>query len=188
MKPLLKTLNKEQIQNVYNEHMVKDFPKDELKPLAMIYKALDSGLYECLGLFNNNDIIGYTFLIRIDNAYLVDYLATFPEIRNKGIGANMLELLDTYLASADRIIGEVEDPAYTNDLNKKELQTRRIDFYKRNGCRDTGLRVKCFGVPFIVLEKGAKPSANADEVWTLYQKFYKTILSAQMYEKNIKRL
>ncbi len=34
----------------------------------------------------------------------------------------------------------------------KALQTRRIGFYKRNGCTDTGLRVKCFGVPFIILE------------------------------------
>ena len=34
-------LNKDQIASLYNEHMVHDFKKDELKPLKMILKALD---------------------------------------------------------------------------------------------------------------------------------------------------
>ena len=184
----LQKLSKEQIEKVYKERMVTDFPKDELKPLAMIFKAIDLDQYECLGLFDEDSIVGYTFFVKLDNSYLVDYLATYPDIRNKGVGATLLELLDKHLANADRIIGEVENPEYTDNPEQKELQARRIGFYKRNGCHDTGLRVECFGVPFIVLETGSKRCGNADEAWELYQSFYKMILPKDKFEKNIKRL
>ena len=82
----------------------------------------------------------------------------------------------------------MEDPTYTKDESQKQLQTRRLNFYLRNNCSDTGLRVECFGVNYIVLEAGNKLCQNQDEAWNLYEKFYKSFLPTDKFIKNIKRL
>ena len=184
----LQRLNEDQITELYKEHMVIDFPKAELKPLKMILKSLEEGFYDCFGLFEEDKMVGYTFMVKLDNSYLIDYIAIFPELRNKGIGANLITLIDDYLETADRIIGEVEDPVYTDDEAQKELQTRRLNFYLRNNCKDTNLRVECFGVHYIVLEAGKKHCKDKDEAWNLYKGFYKSFLSEDKFNKNIKRL
>ena len=86
-------LNKDQVSSVYNERMVHDFKKDELKPLKMILKALDDGIYECLGLSDGAGLLGYTFLVRRGKRYLVNYLAVYPEESDKGRGATIIKLL-----------------------------------------------------------------------------------------------
>ena len=184
----LHRLDENQITKLYQEHMVIDFPKDELKPLKMILQSVQDGFYDCLGLFEKEEMVGYTFMVKLENSYLIDYIAIFPEHRNKGVGANLLTLIDDYLGDADRIIGEVEDPAYTDDEKQKTLQTRRLGFYLRNNCYDTGLRVECFGVKFIILEAGKKKCRDKDEVWDLYSRFYKKFLTAERFEKNIWRI
>ncbi len=183
----LRLLVTNQVGKLYKEHMVFDFPKDELKPLAMILKAIDEDRYEPLGLFDGEGLIGYVFVVKLGNDYLVDYLATFPEYRNKGKGANLLGLLDEYLKDANSIIGEVEDPLYTLDEEVAALQERRINFYKRNGCKDTGVRVECFGVKYIVLETGKGKGHSTEEVWQLYESFYRSLLPEDKFIKNIKR-
>ncbi|SDI65065.1 hypothetical protein SAMN05421493_12138 [Pseudobutyrivibrio sp. 49] len=184
----LKQLNENEITKLYNEHMVIDFPKDELKPLNMILKSVDEGFYDCLVLYEKEEMVGYTFMVKLDNSYLIDYIAIFPEFRNKGIGANLLGIIDDYLETADRIFGEVEDPDYTDDEEQKKLQTRRLNFYLRNSCRDTGLRVNCFGVNYIILEAGKTQFKDKDEAWNLYERLYKSFLPEEKFKKNIRRI
>ena len=184
----LKKLSRDEVISLFNERLISDFAKDEIKPLNVIIKAIDDGIYECLGLFEGEAIVGYTFLVRIGMNYLIDYFAVYPTHRNAGIGSHMLSCLSDYLSRACLIIAEVEDPAYTEDEEAKALQKRRIEFYKRNGCRDTGLRVRCMGVPFIILETENSTSIGKDALWVTYQSFYKTVLPNEMFENNIKYL
>ena len=146
----LSVLNIAKIKEIYETRMVIDFPKAELKPMKYIIEAVNVGIYECLGLYENEYCIGYTFLVKQGNSYLIDYIAIYPDKRNKGAGSTLLRLLNEYLADADIVIVEVEDSKYANSDEEKDLQTRRLGFYLRNGCIDTGLRVRCFGVPFRV--------------------------------------
>ena len=138
----LKKLRSAEITTIYQERLVHDFIKDELKKLPVILKAVDDGIYECLGLFDDSEIIGYTFLVKQGMSFLVDYLAVCPKYRNKGLGSEIIGLLREYMSGAGLIILEVEDPTYTKERDLKELQTRRIGFYERNGCIDTGLSKK----------------------------------------------
>ncbi len=184
----LKRLNEKQISKLYKEHMINDFPKDELKPLNMILESVKNGFYDCLGLFENEKMVGYTFMVKLDNSYLIDYIAIFSELRNKGIGTSLLNIIDDYLETADRIVGEVEDPTNTEDMSQKELQNRRLNFYLRNNCRDTKLRVECFGVRYIILEAGNKHCRDKDEAWMLYEGFYKRFLTEEKFNRNIQRL
>lgn len=181
----LDRLTREQVEKVYQERMKEDFPPNELKPLAMINKAVEQGIYECFGLMDGEEIAGYVFLIKQGEDYLVDYLATYPERRNRGLGREMIRLLGEYLADAKSIIGEVENPEFAINEVDKELQTRRFGFYMRNGCRGTGVRVTCFGVPYIILEMGQGLVHTAEEIKTLYERHYKAILPKDLFEKNV---
>ena len=183
----LERLTKAQVEDIYKNKMTVDFPKPELKPLEVILKAIDEDIYEPLGLFDDSKNIGYTFLVKLGRDYLVDYLAVHSDSRNNGAGSRMVQLLADYLKDAGNVIGEVEDPDHATDAAAKDIQTRRLNFYFRNGCTDTGLRVKCFGVPFRILRVGQRQSEDHDELWTMYQEFYRRVLPKEMFEKNIVR-
>ena len=184
----LEQLNKKQVENIYNERMIIDFPKAELKPLNILYNAIDNGIYEPLGLFDDDNLIGYAFLVKNNHDYLVDYLAVSPNQRNLGSGSIMVRLLPDYLKDAETIIAEIENPVYAETEAAKLLQTRRFSFYTRNSCSDTGLRVKCFGVPFMILRWGKKENEDLDTLWNLYQSFYRLMLPQDMFKKNIMRM
>ena len=40
---MFKTLNTSEIEYIYNTFMVKDFPPDELKPLKLLLKMVETG-------------------------------------------------------------------------------------------------------------------------------------------------
>ncbi|WP_026492605.1 GNAT family N-acetyltransferase [Butyrivibrio sp. XPD2002] len=184
----IRQLQRGEITTIYQERLVHDFIKDELKKLSIILKAVDNGVYECLGLFDDSRIIGYAFLVKQGMSYLVDYLAVYPEYRNKGIGSEIIKMLRDYMAGAGLIILEVEDPVYSKDRDLKELQTRRIGFYERNGCTDTGLRARCFGVPFIILALENSSIRSKEKLWEIYRSFYGTVFSKDIVEKNVEYL
>ena len=181
-------LTKDRVTSVYEERMVHDFKKDELKPLKMILKAIDEGIYECLGLSDGERLLGYIFLVRQGKRYLVDYLAVYPKERNKGRGADILKLLRDHIHDAEMIIAEVEDPIYAESSEEKEIQERRVSFYFRNGCSDTGVRVRCFGVPFIIISIGGSSSLDRSAMWEAYQSFYRAVLPRRMFEANIESI
>ena len=66
----------------------------------------------------------------------------------------MVQLLADYLKDSENVIIEIEDPDQATDAASKDIQTRRMNFYFKNGCTDTGLRVKCLGVPFRIIRLG----------------------------------
>ena len=177
-------LSSEQVEKLFRERLVFDFPKDEVKPLDIILEAMDKGIYECLGLMDENDIIGYVFLVKKDKDYLIDYLAVYPDKRNSGIGSKMLKLLAEYYMDVDNIILEIEDPDRAENPEEKELQIRRRVFYLRNNCKDTGLRIDCFGVPFQILIVKGNRSEDLEYLKELYVSFYKMVLPENIFEKN----
>ena len=181
-------LNKNDVTALYHERMVNDFIENELKPLWVIHNAMDEGNYEPLGLSDGAELYGYTFLVRLGRNYLVDYLAIFRDVRNQGIGSEMLGLLGNYLADAEMIMLEVEDPAFAENEVLRNIQERRIKFYNRNGWSDTGLRVKYFNVPFIVLKQINCQGMDWNRLWEIYQAFYRSVLPKKMFDENIKYL
>ncbi len=183
----LKKLSKELIAEIYNTRMKIDFPPEELKPRFVILDGYDKGIYEGLGLYDGAEIVGYTYLVKQSTNYLVDYLAVFPDKRNTGIGSALIKLLSEYIGDNGRIVVEVEDPEYAQDAADRELRTRRLNFYLRNGCHDTGVRVKCFGVEFILLTMGT-PDSHKEKNWEVYSSLYKAILPPGMYDENIELL
>ncbi len=181
------TLTGEEITTIYHDHLTSDFARDETKPLGVILKAVEKGTYDCLGLLGEEGLAGYVFLVRRDRNYLVDYLAVFREDRNKGLGSELLRLLGDYLAEADSVILEVEDPDLEEEGPGRETMVRRIGFYRKNYWIDTGLRVRCFGVPFRILQPEEAPAVDREELWQIYRSLYATIVPKLMLPAVIQR-
>ena len=182
----LQELTEDQIKAVYEQRMREDFPSNELKPLDMIMNRREKGIYECLGLFNEGELAGYVYLVRLKEDYLIDYLAIDKKRRNAGYGGELIRLLSGYLVHVKSIIGEVEDPEYAQSEADRELRTRRQQFYFRNGFRDTGVKATCFGEPFMIIEMGEGLVHTEDEIISLYRSHYKAILPEHLYEKQIR--
>lgn len=174
-----------QVMQLY-PFMEKDFPADELKPLSRILSAMENGTYECLGMRSNGKLIGYAYFVRTGNQYLLDYLAVNDKNKNRGIGSQFLRMLVPHLSSADSIIGEVEDPAFAADKDEYLLQTRRLQFYMRNGFRPTGVQVYVFGVHYLLIEMEHGKAHTDQEIRELYRQHYLAMLPEEMYRENVR--
>ena len=86
----LRQLESEEITQVYEICMRKDFPESELKPLSAIRQMLEAGIYDCLGLFEDTRLMAYGFFVTDwqRGILLVDYLAVCEPWRGMGYGGN----------------------------------------------------------------------------------------------------
>ncbi len=177
-------LTAEEMASVYQEHVKRDFPPAELKPLSWLQRMLQEGCYAPYALFRDGKVISYAFYWTAGDAYvLLDYFAVIPEQRNKGTGGQLLrEMLSRFCVDGKGVFGEVEVPD-TGDEAVDTLRTRRLNFYLRNGMRRTGVCTKIFGVPYIVLAYG--PEISDAELMEVDRRIYRTAVSGAAYEKNI---
>lgn len=170
-----------QIEMLYHFRMKKDFPPDELKPLDAIRRLWTKQAYECFGLFNGNRILGYAFFLRSGGNFLFDYFAIAEERRDEGLGSLFIRQLSDFAKEADCIIVEVEDAAKARDEEAGRQRERRLQFYLRNGFRETQLTATVFGVDFTILEFPAGGEHTDEEVCRIYTELYRSSLPGQLF-------
>lgn len=148
----LTLLNKEQLTKLYNEELVFDFPKAELKPLRAMHRLMDMGQYDPLLVSENGEALGYAmvWLPRERNGALLEYLGVLRGKRNGGLGAQILTLLAERYS---QLFGEAEAPS-SDDPAENDLRRRRLGFYQRNGFRILDYECALFGVHFNCLYRG----------------------------------
>ena len=113
------------------------FSETEKIPIENIDRALSGDAF--LNRYVEGDeFIGFTMgYVCRDMMFLV-YFATKPELRGKGCGSAILNMLrEEFEGYRIFLVTEPLDPG-ARDI---DIRTRRQDFYRRNGCRDTGIRV-----------------------------------------------
>lgn len=182
---ILRQLNIEEMKYVYDTYMTEHFPDDELKPFQLIKSVYDQGCYDALGIIYNNKIIGYAYFVKIDNKYLFDYFGITDQYRNLGIGSYMLYKIRTFYKDAECIIGEVEDYNLA-DPEQRTIQERRYNFYLRNGCVDTGLKVLLFDVDYIIIILSSNREIPTDNIKNMYLNIYKHVLPDKLFSKKVK--
>lgn len=165
-----------QIELLYKKRLKKDFPRNELKPLASMRRSWKNGAYDCYGLFDGDEILGYAFFVRLKNDYLLDYFAIDGKCRDAGLGSIFLRRLSDCLAHANCIIVEVEDPEKAEDTETRALRERRLQFYMRNGCRKTDLTAVVFGADYRILAMPATASRTTEELRLIYTDLYRSVL------------
>ena len=169
-----------QIEEIYRQYMRRDFARNELRPLSSLRKSWDAGEYECYGLYDEGELHGYAFFVKLGYRYMLDYLAVVKEYRDSGFGSTFLR----ELPDMDCVIVEVEDPEKAKNEDDQLQRERRMQFYLRNGFRETGVKSCVFGVDYAILERGSK--SNEGQIREFYSTIYRKLLPAPFFQLNFK--
>lgn len=181
----IRALNKAEAKNVYEEHMLVDFPEGELKPFAAIGQMMDQGIYEPLAVYEGGRMAAYAWqtVLPERRGALIDYYAVMPDLRGGGIGTRILAALAGYYAGRkDTLIIECEHPSEAPD---QAIAKRRIGFYLRAGARATAMESRVFGVRYQIFALpcgGSEPDALINED---LKAIYQTMIPEPYYRGNV---
>lgn len=177
----LKLLSKEELVKLYNDEMVFDFPKSELKPVRAMLRLMDEGKYEPLLVIEDGKAVGYAmvWLPASRQGALLEYFGVLRGKRNGGLGTKILHILAERYG---QIFGEAEAPT-SADPEENELRQRRIAFYLRNGLRVLDYECALFGVHFNCLYLG--PEQDDRKIEKLHRSVYADYFSPEHMEKYV---
>ena len=180
----LRTLTREELRRAYETDLRATFPANELRPLSALEKLCDEGVYEPLAFFEKDLPVGYAFLWKdADGFLLFDYLAVSENRRGCGLGTALLKAVLERYASAPAIFGEVEGPLGLDCVQDAAI-FRRLAFYERNGIVKQGYDCALFGVYYHVLGK-LQPEVSCGELMARHIAFYKNHLSSERFARFI---
>lgn len=153
---LYKKASLQEIEEIYNMHMKKDFPPAELKPINAIKYSVENGWYVMYLAYDEEGVKGYACVADCgDKIGFLDYFAVVEKYRSTGVGTTFLKQLKTL--GFDYIILETESVESAKNSREDSIRKRRIAFYKRSGCIDTGCMYNVFGVEYnVFINKNAE--------------------------------
>lgn len=186
-------LNQQQVTEIFNTYMKEDFPSDELKPLDTLLNLIDQGIYDCLGWYEDGRLRAYACLVRGDKECLLDYLAVCPEYRSGGYGSRFLRAFQELYPDHERIWIECENIACAETPQEKQIRTRRIEFYLRNGVVHTGVGSNLFGVEFTILclllnkgkSKELKEAMGREQAASHLDGIYQIFFTKELYDQHV---
>lgn len=101
-----------------------------------------------LGIFNDDCLVGFSYVITKGSFAYIIYLAIASRYRNRGYGTTALKLIcDMYKDKTMSMC--VEKPEFPDDE-----PTRRINFYKRNGFKVADLEYIYLGQKYNIMYNG----------------------------------
>ena len=130
--PVLRPLSRKQVRRVYRWELSAAFPRAERRPLWSILRMMDDGVYDALGCWRGDELLGYALLWRGADFVLLDYLGVSARLRNGGLGSELLARLAQRYGKQGLIL-ESETPVPGGDPSENNIRRRRIAFYERNG-------------------------------------------------------
>lgn len=173
-----KEANLNEIEEIYTNCMLEDFPPAELKKLEDIIYSVKKGWYAMHIAYDDEGVKGYACIAKIDcddekikKFGFLDYYAIVKKYRGTGIGSLFLSKLNS-LSGTDCIILETESVRSAKNESETQTRERRIAFYERAGCVDTGCMYNVFGVEYNIF-------INKDI--SLTEEFLSKLLSAYEY-------
>lgn len=179
-------LSEQQIKSIYNDRLLKDFAKDEIKPLNTLLKLFKSNNYKAFGAFCGSELIGYAFLmITNDGEILLDYYAIVPQFRQKGLGSEFLKRLIKTLREYPALIFEVERVLSAKDEAQRLTREKRVEFYLKNGAEKTGVEATVYGVDYSIMCFPINEKADDSRIKSAMHKFYSLTISEEKYSKYV---
>lgn len=146
-----KTKLRGELKKLYKEA----FPPDERVPFGMLMRRADSPLADLFGLFDDDTLVGFAYVVKKGKLYYLFYFAMKPEERGKGYGSETLALLrEKYRDGVLFLALEKRDPASPN----YEERLRRHAFYERCGFTDVAKSLKESSVVYDVMTSGGDVS------------------------------
>lgn len=175
-----KILTLEEMTTLYEEHLIKDFPSNEWKPLEQILKLMEEGNYKVYGFYEEETLRAYALLCLIDTRVFLDFFAVADsDKRGKGYGSRVLKDLLQILQEQGKelLILEAEAPERAETEEARITRNRRIQFYLGNQLCNSPVRGQVQGVEFHILyysfSNGTKTGKELGEILsTFYRKLY----------------
>lgn len=178
-----------QMREIYENAMIQDFPENELKPFSSIERMYQEDRYRGYVLEENGRIQAYWMLLqdREKKTYLLDYLAVLEGKRGNGYGSKALSCILQNIGEDEIVVIEAENPQKAENQQQRELQERRLEFYRKNGVVFTGVTSVVFQAPYVIMLLSRKQTElGQDEVKQCYLDFYeKFILDKEKTQKNV---
>ncbi|WP_215697844.1 selenium cofactor biosynthesis protein YqeC [Clostridium sp. MCC353] len=181
-------LNLKQTEEIYNTHMKRDFPENEIRPWKWFLSMWEKGHYLGLGLYEGGGLRAYGFFVQKHGFpyVLLDYLAVCEAFRSGGYGSRFLELMREYFSGMEGIMLECETVSAAENKEEYLTRQRRINFYMRCGALYTGAGCRMFGVDFTILlypVKQEKPGETP--VCSIMDELYHVMYTPKAYREKV---
>lgn len=184
----IKRFTLQEIEYVYNTHLINDFPSAEVKPLSRIQYLYEKELYFGYGLYDETEaLLAYAFF---SDAYgcefvLLDYLAVVSGHRGTGLGTKMLTLLkEEIVKEHEGIILESENPDFAENAKDFDVRTRRIQFYLNNDFSSTKMVSRLFGVEYRIFVYAKKQPSTLSLAYATVA-LYKALIAEKHLKDNV---
>ena len=174
----LKPMSRDRLREIYETEILCDFPPAERKPLKAMEQLREDGRYlPYEALDDDGGFVGYALLWRShpETVLLLDYLGVTKSKRSSGIGSQILRLLQEEFPQWQGLLMESEAPDGGKD---DAAQRRRLDFYRRNGCRELSYDTWIFGVHYKVFSLTKKPT-DERSLQLAHQEIYHAYFTAE---------
>ncbi len=100
------------------------FPPSERTDEEQFRRMIEHPQMQFHAVYHEEEPAGFYCLWNLDECYYLLYLATFPQLRNQGIGQKILGHIKETIDKP--LFLEAENPV-------DELTSRRVNYYRRNG-------------------------------------------------------
>ena len=142
-----------------DEVNLESFPPEEQMSTAMQTALCEKGELEVWAIYDGEDFVGFTTVFPGTKLAYVFFLAISSNVRSKGYGTKVLDLLRRQYAGR-RVVLDIEpdDPSVPDN----ELRRRRKQFYLRNGFLESGYLLEYCGLSFEILYDGPGSFSLAD--------------------------
>jgi len=183
-------LTKAERKQVFKQHMIHDFPKNELRPLHMIEALVDKGNYYTYGIFMGEALCAYAYFWEEEEKQILlfDYFAVVSDLRNQGYGTKAMEVILDACKEKAGVILEVENPDRTEEEQERMVRNRRISFYEKSGLKMSEVRIHLFGVEYCMMYKTLSGGDVQAEIISVMESLYGNTLPKSIYEKMFKVL
>ncbi|MDD6213551.1 MAG: GNAT family N-acetyltransferase [Clostridiales bacterium] len=180
-------INEEQLVDLYEIHLNRDFPDNERKPLAMLLDQMRKGNYHVWGFYRKAEMVAYALFQQRpgSNCILLDYYAVLPQYRAGGVGSQCFQHFHFLMKDYDMILIETENPMQAETEEERIIQIRRQNFYKRNGAVLFPLYVTVCGAPFQLMAVSCRERPGKQVCQTEMDLLYRSLFSKERYEKQV---
>ena len=169
---MIHSFNEIQLQTLYQQHMIQDFPPNELKPLNQLLLQHQQNKTFWIGYSVKQQLCGYAILAKgkQQRCLLLDYFAIFSDMRSHGCGTAFLHELKAVFSNWQAILIEAE-------AAQTETAQKRLHFYQQNGARKTAIQLRLYEVDYHVLVLPLAASLCDEEALENLQDLYQSLYS-----------
>lgn len=159
------------LKALHRQHMCRDFPRNELKPLSMLEKLTEQGINSVWAVEQEGALIAYYVLARLSGAsvVLLEYFAVEPAFRGSGVGTKVLRWLVNRLREGEYLLIESEWPPSAATEKERAVRERRLDFYRRCGAKWSGVCGRLCGVDYALMTIGGCAQTLEEDYRMVYR-------------------